>query len=620
MINWFADILIALKGAFGNWVIAIAIFTLFTKIILFPVALWVQSNSITMVRLLPELNRLRIRYYGDKGTIAEEQQKLYKREKYHPIVSTLPMFIQLALLFAVIGAVHAVLDGTDSILAQFPYQVGGAMLGMPIIAGCSAYLLGIAQNHISPLQREQKRIEQIGVNAFSILISLALGAFVPVGVGVYWICSNLFTIAQQLLLNAILKPAKRVNYEDLAKSKEELASIEALSGSVSKEDKKREKADYKRFFSVANKHIVFYSEKSGFYKYFQDVIEYLLSHSNAVIHYVTSDPEDQIFVLAESNDRIKAYYIGEKRLITLFMKMDADIVLMTMPDINNYHLKRSYVRKDIEYIFMPHWSTSVHLVVRKNAIDHYDTVFCVGEHWKQEIRAMEKLYGLPEKRLVEYGYGVFEHMAAGYSEDAVEKREMRQVLIAPSHQEDNIFETCIDDLIASLLAEGFKVIVRPHPQYFRRRPEVLADFEKRHANEFGDRLEFQKDIGSSVTVFESDLVITDWSTIAQEFSYTTKKPSLFIDTPMKVINPDYMEIGIEPIDISMRSKIGVSIKPADAKNVGTVAQELFDKKDVYKASIEEMVNKYVYHDRPAGEVGGRYILERLIEKSKSGRK
>lgn len=45
--------------------------------------------------------------------------------------------------------------------------------------------------------------------------------------------------------------------------------------------------------------MVFYSEKSGFYKYFQDTIAYLLSHSNLVIHYVTSDPDDQIFGIAE---------------------------------------------------------------------------------------------------------------------------------------------------------------------------------------------------------------------------------------------------------------------------------------------------------------------------------
>lgn len=60
---------------------------------------------------------------------------------------------------------------------------------------------------------------------------------------------------------------------------------------------KREKADYKRFFKIVGKHIVFYSEGSGFYKYFQGAIEWLLAHSDADIHYVTNDPNDQVFKL-----------------------------------------------------------------------------------------------------------------------------------------------------------------------------------------------------------------------------------------------------------------------------------------------------------------------------------
>ena len=75
---------------------------------------------------------------------------------------------------------------------------------MPLAAGGSALLLGLAQNQFNPLQREQARASQWATNGVSIGISLLLGAFVPVGVGVYWIASNLFTISQQLLFNAIM--------------------------------------------------------------------------------------------------------------------------------------------------------------------------------------------------------------------------------------------------------------------------------------------------------------------------------------------------------------------------------------------------------------------------------
>ena len=45
----------------GSYVIAIVIFTALTKIILLPVSMWVQRNGIAMVRLMPELNRLKIK-------------------------------------------------------------------------------------------------------------------------------------------------------------------------------------------------------------------------------------------------------------------------------------------------------------------------------------------------------------------------------------------------------------------------------------------------------------------------------------------------------------------------------------------------------------------------------
>lgn len=104
----------------GSYVLAIVLFTLLTKIILLPVSLWVHRFGIQMVQLMPELNRLKVRYYGNKDTIAEETQALYKREHYHPLVSTISMVIQIVLLMGVIDAVKALLAGTESLLSVYP--------------------------------------------------------------------------------------------------------------------------------------------------------------------------------------------------------------------------------------------------------------------------------------------------------------------------------------------------------------------------------------------------------------------------------------------------------------------------------------------------------------------
>ena len=71
--------------------LAIILFTLISKIVLLPVSIWVQKNSIKMVKMQPDINRILIKHYGDKDEIAEEQSKLYKKEKTVAGVQWTPM-------------------------------------------------------------------------------------------------------------------------------------------------------------------------------------------------------------------------------------------------------------------------------------------------------------------------------------------------------------------------------------------------------------------------------------------------------------------------------------------------------------------------------------------------
>ena len=73
----------------GNYGLSIIIFTLLTKVILFPLNMATQKNSINMVRLMPEENALKIKYIDDKDKLGEEQLKLYKKYHYHPLLFTL---------------------------------------------------------------------------------------------------------------------------------------------------------------------------------------------------------------------------------------------------------------------------------------------------------------------------------------------------------------------------------------------------------------------------------------------------------------------------------------------------------------------------------------------------
>lgn len=599
---------------FGNYGAAIVLFTLITKVILFPISLLVQKNSIAMVKITPQINRLKIKFYGDKDTIADETQLLYKKEHYHPLLSLIPMAVQLIMLVCVIESVKTLLGDADTILTQIPAENGGLTFLMPILAGAAALLLGLAQNKLNPLQKEQSKLEQWSSNGFSIAISLVLGAYVSLGVGIYWIASNLFSILQQVVLNLVINPKKHIDYVELENSKKELNEINSLSNKVSPEDKKREKADYKRFFSIANKRIVFYSEKSGFYKYFKDVIDYLLLKSSVVIHYVTNDPKDQIFEIAKTNPRIKPYYIGENKLITLMMKMDADIVVMTCPDINNYHIKKSYVRKDIEYIYMFHYPLSTHMVLHTGALDHYDTIFCVGEFQFDEIRAQERVYKLPEKKLIAAGYGQLEQLYEKYTSMQPVKREKPKVLIAPSWQYDNILDSCLDELLDNLLGKGYELVIRPHPEYVKRYKPSMDRIVAKYKEKIGDDFKFELDFTSNDSLFDSDVIITDWSGTAYEFSFITGKPSVFIDTKPKINNPDYQKLGIEPLEFTLRDEVGIRVSPQNLEGISDKINELIKNGDGYSKKILGIREKYIANFGESGKVGGRYILNQIKER------
>ena len=617
---------------------------------------------------------------------------MYKKQKYRPLASLVPLLIQIVLLLGVVAVIYqpftyifstpapvieeiktaasevveidfesnsAEIDSIHAIkthpevfealqstpegkeafnkalnfnlhflgfdLSATPSKVIGEnplYLIAPFVAGASSFLLCFIQNKINVLQREQGKVNKYGTAIFSVGLSLYLGFFVPAGIALYWVASNLCAILQLLCLNKIIPPKKFVDYTALEESRKELMAIEALdannkTGFFRKdENSSREKADYKRFFSIVNKKLVIFSEKSGFYKYFENTIEALLKNTSLTIHYVTNDPKDAIFEKAETEPRIKAYYIGPKKIITFMMKMDADMVLMTTPDLDKYHIKRSYVRKDVEYIYTFHGPTSTTMCVREGAYDHFDTIFCVGPHQIDEIRATEKLYNLPEKTLVPVGFGLIDNLCDMYEKTEKTEKAKKQILLAPSWQEDNILDYCLDELLEELLHKGYKVILRPHPEYIKRFPARMEAIINKYEGCDGENFIIETDFSSNRTIWESDLLISDWSGIAYEFSYATKKPSLFINTPMKVLNPNYTKIPFTPTEISWKEQVGVSVSKENLSEIPQLIHRLLSDPEKYRKKISDALEKNIFNVGSSGLASARYIHARLIEKQK----
>ena len=176
----------ALTHSYGP---AILLFTLITKVILLPIGIWVHKNSIRVVRLQPELNRVRARFFGDRDAIAEEQSRLYKREGYHPLLSLIPLFIQIVLLMGLVQVIYHPFDhllrldaGTARLFTDVTCSAAGANpeSGSLQLQAVSAVHSGLYTQQFTALDRPEALKSILDLN--TVFLGFDLGA-VPVQAG-----------------------------------------------------------------------------------------------------------------------------------------------------------------------------------------------------------------------------------------------------------------------------------------------------------------------------------------------------------------------------------------------------------------------------------------------------
>ena len=90
----------------GNYGIALLIFTLITRLVVFPLNIKQQKSTAKMSMLQPELQKLQKKYKNNKEKLNEETMKLYSKENANPMASCLPMIITLVILWSLIPVVY----------------------------------------------------------------------------------------------------------------------------------------------------------------------------------------------------------------------------------------------------------------------------------------------------------------------------------------------------------------------------------------------------------------------------------------------------------------------------------------------------------------------------------
>jgi hypothetical protein len=146
---------------------------------------------------------------------------------------------------------------------------------------------------------------------------------------------------------------------------------------------------------------IFYSESRSDWAYLGDVIFQLQDRHGVPICYLTSDPGDP--ALRTQTELLRACYVGSGLVrIWLFQVIDVKVMVMTLPDLHRYSLRRSF--NPVHYVYLFHALNSTHMSYRHGAFDSYDSILCAGPHHINELQRARELYSAPNAKLVECGY------------------------------------------------------------------------------------------------------------------------------------------------------------------------------------------------------------------------
>jgi YidC/Oxa1 family membrane protein insertase len=364
------------------------------------------------------------------------------------------------------------------------------------------------------------------------------------------------------------------------------------------------------------RNIVVYSESGQDWHQFAGLIGELNERLDRRVTYVTSDRNDS--GLAREHRNYRAICIPEGLFLTIFFQVNqSDLFVLTMMDLQNLQLKRSL--HPVHYVYLFHSMGSTHMVDNENSYDHYDSLFCAGPHQVREIRRREELKGLPAKHLFDYGHPRLEEVIAqgrAYRRES-QAGEPKTLLIAPTWGDTSIFNTCGKELIAVLLDAGYRVIMRPHYQSNKRTPEVIDSV--RQAFEGKPRFEYVDRMGETDSILRSDLLVSDWSAMALEYAWGLEKPVLFVDVPRRLRNPNWQDLGIEPLESAIREQVGEIVAPDGLAEVPAAVERLLADPERFRARMREMREALVFrlgHSVP----GGAREIARLADERAAARR
>lgn len=216
--RWFEKpIFLLLRTLFhttGNFGVAIILLTLLVRGIMFPVAQRQFASMAAMRAIQPKMKVLQERYKDDRPKLQEETMALYKREGVNPLAGCLPVLLQIPVFFALYKVLMVAIDMRHqpfvfwikdlsapdpkhllNLFGLLPFDPP-ALLGLGVLG----VLLGITmwlQFKLQPAQPDPAQQQVMAIMPWMMMFIMSPFAS---GLLVYWITSNILTIAQQKYL------------------------------------------------------------------------------------------------------------------------------------------------------------------------------------------------------------------------------------------------------------------------------------------------------------------------------------------------------------------------------------------------------------------------------------
>ena len=208
---WLLQTLFELAGNFG---VAIILLTVIVRAALFPIAQKGFASMAAMKAIQPKMKELQTRLKDDKVRMQQEMQQLFKSEGVNPLAGCLPMLLQMPILYALYKVFVLAIDmrhqpftlWIKDLSAPDPAMILNLFGLLPFTPpsflgiGVLAVLLGVTMWLTFKLNPAPA--DPIQQQMFAIMPWVLMFAMAPFAAGLllYWITSNVLTIAQQKYL------------------------------------------------------------------------------------------------------------------------------------------------------------------------------------------------------------------------------------------------------------------------------------------------------------------------------------------------------------------------------------------------------------------------------------